>query len=455
MTTPTPLPKQTLDVEGQPISFSVADLRAPWAQPATPIFLVHGLGLSAGAWRPWIATLAAERPVVAVDLRGHGGSTVSWTEEDYPLERFGEDIRLVADELGFERFHYVGESFGGTIGLGLAIAHPDRVESVTVCSTAFDGSRITHVGHWPELSAQEDGVAKWSEELIRGRLGPEPDAALAAYFAESQRVIAPRVIGGVVHCLQATDLTEELTRLQTPVLVITPERSPFVDPVNAEALAAAALNGELAFVPNAFHGVVLSHWRECVDLLQAFLARLEESADPSTAAFSRELDGRWVAGIGSHVAIEVPDIEEGVRFYRDVLGLELDWRHEISGAFLESVTGLEDARGQVVQLLCPGGSRVELWCHHPRGEGGTRKVNDTGFDHLSFGVRDVQAAYERLSAAGVEFTVAPVDVADPAHPLCGWQAAYFEDPWGTRLEIVGPDPIRGLHNGERAVAPAS
>ncbi len=64
-----------------------------------------------------------------------------------------------------------------------------------------------------------------------------------------------------------------------------------------------------------------------------------------------------------------------------------------------------------------------------------------GLNHLSFGVQDIHAEYERLKAAGVRFTseVLPLDFG-PGEILTGWSVVYFSDPWGLTLELLGPTP---------------
>jgi pimeloyl-ACP methyl ester carboxylesterase len=47
-----------------------------------------------------------------------------------------EDVLAVADHLGITRFHYVGLSLGGMMSQQLAISHPGRVASVTICNSA-------------------------------------------------------------------------------------------------------------------------------------------------------------------------------------------------------------------------------------------------------------------------------------------------------------------------------
>ena len=60
----------------------------------------------------------------------------------------------VARGVGAARFHYVGESLGGTLGLYLAIHHPDAIASVTTCSTAHRGGSIQRVHEWRAFIAR-------------------------------------------------------------------------------------------------------------------------------------------------------------------------------------------------------------------------------------------------------------------------------------------------------------
>lgn len=158
-----------------------------------------------------------------------------------------------------------------------------------------------------------------------------------------------------------------------------------------------------------------------------------------------EYDSEWIAGIGFHIAVEVPSIEEGLRFYCDLLGMEQDWSCTTSGELAARLYGVRDARASVAQLICPGGSRVQLIAWEP-----SRSRGETWSHRLSLGVRDVEAMGSRLRAAGVRFSCDPFEIADGSHPLAGWCVARFADPWGNALQLLGPSPARSLDNGERA-----
>jgi len=151
----------------------------------------------------------------------------------------------------------------------------------------------------------------------------------------------------------------------------------------------------------------------------------------------KDYAGDVAADMGFHIGLNVPDMEAGLAFYQGVLGLELSWRHYVSGPVLEQITGIPGAEADVAQLLCPGGSRLELTAYVPTGSAEPVRQNNVGLTHLSFGVNDVPGVQKRLEAAGLKFASRPLAISDPSHPLDGWTVAYLSDPFGTTLELLG------------------
>jgi len=149
----------------------------------------------------------------------------------------------------------------------------------------------------------------------------------------------------------------------------------------------------------------------------------------------------YVADIASHVGLTVPNLDEGRRFYCDLLGFAETATYQASGPAIDAMTGTPNVTVKTAMLEVPGGSRIQMQTFEPHGaERIASRMNDHGLTHISFGVRDVHAEYERLSAAGVHFRNPPtaLQFEDPHHPMNGLDAVYFEDPWGLPLEFVGP-----------------
>jgi len=99
-----------------------------------PVLLLHGSGPGVSAWANWRLTIGDLSPhfrLLARDLAGFGYTGVP---ADVPLTRdtWLRQIVDFLDALGVERAHVIGNSFGGSMALALAIAHPDRVERLVL-----------------------------------------------------------------------------------------------------------------------------------------------------------------------------------------------------------------------------------------------------------------------------------------------------------------------------------
>lgn len=97
------------------------------------IVLCHGLGGNHVAWYRQVAAFARSYQVITWDQRGFGRS-ISTTGEIGPAAAV-KDLEALLDHLKIARAHIVGQSMGGWTALGFALAHPERVRSVTLAST--------------------------------------------------------------------------------------------------------------------------------------------------------------------------------------------------------------------------------------------------------------------------------------------------------------------------------
>jgi pimeloyl-ACP methyl ester carboxylesterase len=75
--------------------------------------------------------------------------------------------------------------------------------------------------------------------------------------------------------LVATDLAADLATLDLPLLLMMPDRSPYVSLAQASTLADLVPHAEIAVFPGARHGLPLSHATAAAGVLVDFLARVE------------------------------------------------------------------------------------------------------------------------------------------------------------------------------------
>lgn len=96
----------------------------------SPIVLIHCFSCALDYWDGMRPALEREHRVVAIDLRGHGGSEKPGSGYSVP-----EQASLVAEaltELGVRDAAVVGHSLGGAVSVGLAESAPQLVDRITI-----------------------------------------------------------------------------------------------------------------------------------------------------------------------------------------------------------------------------------------------------------------------------------------------------------------------------------
>ena len=101
-----------------------------------PIVLVHGFASNKEVnWvlPSWVAALTgAGRRVIALDNRGHGGSSKLYDPAAYRMDLMAGDARALLDHLGLPRADVMGYSMGARIAAVLALTDPHRVRSAVL-----------------------------------------------------------------------------------------------------------------------------------------------------------------------------------------------------------------------------------------------------------------------------------------------------------------------------------
>lgn len=107
----------------------------------TPILLVHGITTYSFIWRRIVPLLSDKYRVISLDLLGCGSSDKP-LDAPYSLRHHATLIKQFMEQLGYDRYHFVGHDVGGGIGQILAVSHPESLIDLTL---------INSVGHdfWP------------------------------------------------------------------------------------------------------------------------------------------------------------------------------------------------------------------------------------------------------------------------------------------------------------------
>ncbi len=100
-----------------------------------PLLLLHGGLMSTEMFGPALPVLAKGRQLIAVDLQGHGRTTLG--TRPIRCEAIADDVDALLQQLGRAQVDVMGYSFGGCVAMRLAIQHPERVRRLVVVSAPF------------------------------------------------------------------------------------------------------------------------------------------------------------------------------------------------------------------------------------------------------------------------------------------------------------------------------
>jgi len=159
-----------------------------------------------------------------------------------------------------------------------------------------------------------------------------------------------------------------------------------------------------------------------------------------------------IVGVHHH-GVTVSDLDRAIRFYHDVLGLELvsEPSPVFGGPALGPATGVPAASLRQV-CLAAGDDIVELieWATPPAPDGAPFPLHALGAQHLALRVSDLNSIVESLTAAGTRFFSGPNAVDDGV--LAGWRWVYFADPDGISVELVEIAYERPLEERQLGIA---
>jgi pimeloyl-ACP methyl ester carboxylesterase len=99
-----------------------------------PILLLHGQPTWGYIWRRFIPALAAGHRVIVPDHMGFGKSETP-PDRDYTLRSHVENLSFLIEALDLCDITLVMQDWGGPIGVGYAVRHPERIHSLVLMNT--------------------------------------------------------------------------------------------------------------------------------------------------------------------------------------------------------------------------------------------------------------------------------------------------------------------------------
>ena len=236
-----------------------------------PIVLLHGGGPGASGVSNYsrnIDALAQHFRVIVPDMPGYGRSAKGVDRSD-PFGYLADHIRGMLDELGIDRAHLVGNSYGGSCALRLALDTPHRVDKLVLMGPGGVGTtRGLPTSGLKSLLSYYGGDGPSLDKLrtfIRTYLvfdgNNVPDSLIESRYAAS---IDPEVVANPplqrpagLRTLWRMDFTRDrrLSTLETPTLVIWGRDDKVNKPSGATMLGERMPNADVLITANTGHWV--------------------------------------------------------------------------------------------------------------------------------------------------------------------------------------------------------
>jgi pimeloyl-ACP methyl ester carboxylesterase len=269
----------TITVNNYEMHYELDDYTDPWQKDKDTIWLQHGVGRSSRFWYHWVPALARNYQVVRRDMRGHGLSADPGPNYKWTIDELLNDMRGFLDALGLARVHYVGESIGGILGIAFAAKWPERLKSLTVCSspTAIRPSvRAALTGGERELGSELErlGGGGWVKILIQQKVISGKNPAHIEWVVNEWSKTPTHVLRGINRMLASADITPLLPQVAVPTLVLAPSRSPLTPLSDQLTIRNAIPGARMAVVEGPGHEIYVDEPEECISAFLKFVKTL-------------------------------------------------------------------------------------------------------------------------------------------------------------------------------------
>ena len=245
----------------------------------SPVVLLHGSGPGVSAWVNWrlvIPHLAQHFRAIAPDIVGFG-FTERPDDVSYDMETWLKHALDFLDALEIEQAHVIGNSFGGSLAVALAIHAPERVSRLVLMGSVglefelTEGLDLTW-GYTPSLENMRRllDLFAYNRQLVTDELAQmRYEASLRPGVQESYSAMfpAPRQDGIRKICSSETDVRN----IEHETLIIHGRDDRVIPASVSEHLSRCIKNSQLHIFGNCGHWTQIEHNRRFNQLVTDFL----------------------------------------------------------------------------------------------------------------------------------------------------------------------------------------
>jgi pimeloyl-ACP methyl ester carboxylesterase len=258
----------------------------PGAEDKPPLLCLHGLTRNSRDFEEFAERYAPRFRVLALDLRGRGGSDYDPIPARYNWMTYAADVQQLLDQLGVPRAIFVGTSLGGLVTMTVATLAPQRIAAAILNDVGPDVDRggidriLTYLGKDVRFASWDDAA-----NTIASNYGASFDRYTHEDWVKMARrncredngeirfdydmaIAEPFKIEGPTPEIDLWPLFSALG--QKPLLVVRGEKSDLLTAETAARMQQMAARMKLALIPGVGHAPELNE-PEAIAAIDSFL----------------------------------------------------------------------------------------------------------------------------------------------------------------------------------------
>jgi pimeloyl-ACP methyl ester carboxylesterase len=254
-----------------------------WGKAPPELVLIHGGGQNAHTWDT--VALALDRPLLAIDLPGHGHSDWPGAARALDPAAMADDVAVVIAQLAPDAEVVAGMSLGGITAIALAARHPEVVRRLVLVdiTPGVNGHKSSDIAAFlagPETFATFDEIlertiqfnpTRSESSLRRGVLHNAVQRPDGTWTWRHQLGRPSGTAGLHVEAVEFGWLWEDLETLAIPTLLVRGSLSPVVDDDDVAEFTRRRPDDRGVVVEGAGHSIQGDRPLELTQILSDFL----------------------------------------------------------------------------------------------------------------------------------------------------------------------------------------
>ena len=244
------------------------------------LLLIAGFDGDSSTWTAMTPSLAEQYRVLCFDNRGVGQSSAP--DSPYSIKQMAMDAAALLDHLNISRVHVAGHSMGGQIAQELALACPEKVQSLIILASwaSMDEKGKALIELFGDLTQTLEGtlyqkvLLPW---LFTDRFYSTPGAMeqLIQWIESNPFPPTPHGLYHQSRAIVGSNTSDRLASIHCPTLIVVGNED-LVTPVKfSEQLAQGIPNSELIILERTGHAFVVESAEYVAKVMLDFLSRAD------------------------------------------------------------------------------------------------------------------------------------------------------------------------------------